>query len=93
MLTRAGYCCHDVVASKADSLQFEATFNVSSYMEHILAQADHARVLRWHHKVLKQLQYTGKKSGKHGSGQWLLKTPYYLGLLPDLVKEYPDAGR
>lgn len=80
------------MASEADSLQFEATFNVTSYMEHILGEDDHARVMQWHHKVLKQLQYTGKKSGLHqGAPTWLLKTPYYLGLLLDIAREYKDA--
>jgi hypothetical protein len=29
---------------------------------------------------------------EHHLGQrWLLKTPYYIGLIEDVVREYPDA--
>ena len=48
--------------------------------------------MAWHRRVLQQLQYTAKTSGRiKEAKQWLLKTPYYLGLLPDIQREYPDA--
>merc|ERR1711871_28584 len=79
--------CVASFAAEFDSLLFEATMNVSQYTDWMLSQSSHEHALEWHAKHLKFLQHQRPMDRR----RWLLKTPWYLGLLDQLVDRYPDA--
>ena len=76
---------------------FEATFNVSSYTAWLLAKPSHAHAFRWHRRVLQLLQRREQHERAPGAAEppaprrWVLKTPWHLAVLDDLLREYPDA--
>ena len=66
------------------SEMFTASFNVPSYQKHLYSQ-DIAEMYRWHHKVLKLLQWRFKRP------HWLMKGCNHEPYIPQLLAEYPDA--
>eukprot|EP00040_Diaphanoeca_grandis_P031775 m.190644 g.190644 ORF g.190644 m.190644 type:complete len:561 (+) comp32412_c0_seq1:218-1900(+) len=76
--------CILTLAKAFDSQLYSCTFNVSSYTSMIFGLNDHKDAFEWHHNTLRTLQTDRDE-------QWVLKTPYYLALLPDIRRQYPDA--
>ena len=89
------------------SILFWAAYNVSSYAAWVLQRPDHAHAMRWHRKLLQFLQRRARLDVERHVRErnlraqdavappppprWVLKTPWYLAILDDLVAEYPDA--
>jgi hypothetical protein len=63
---------------------FTASFNVPSYQKYLHGQ-DIAEMYRWHHRLLKLLQWRYKRP------HWLLKGCNHEPYIPQLLQEYPDA--
>ena len=97
--------CVVTMAHEFTSQLFEATSDVSSYVQWLLAKKSHAHVMRWHRRLLQYLQRVEQRGsveaeetvqGETAEGealarQWVLKTPWYLPLLDELPAPYPDA--
>ena len=80
--------CVVTMSHTFSSLLFEATFNVSSYMDWLLAPGhDFGHVLRYHKRFLQFLAARRQSPPT----RWLLKTPWNLALLDDIQRAYPDA--
>ena len=59
---------------------------VPSYLAHFADNAQMLPALEYEKRILKLLQW--QSGGKH----WVLKAPYSLVYLPEIVKVYPDIG-
>ena len=81
--------CILTLASTFDSQQYSATYPVKSYDQWLLEHKHHSYAMSWHKQVLQTIQ-SGRME-QETKKQWVLKTPYYLALLDDIRKEYPDA--
>lgn len=87
--------CVVTLAHEFVSLLFGATYDVvDTHVRWALDRGSHGRALRWHRRLLQFLQLRGRDTTpwarKLPPRRWLLKTPYFLGLLDDLAREYPD---
>ena len=85
--------CVVTMAHSFASLLFPATADVSGYTQWLLAQQEHGQTMRWHKALLEHLQ--GERAREEGGGgqpppRWVLKTPWYTGVLDDLARTYPD---
>lgn len=69
--------------------EFVTYFNVESYGEWV-RDSIYDDVFRWHKQMLRHFTSTAPPStnGK----PWVLKTPFYAGMLKELVAEYPVAS-
>lgn len=74
-----------IFASEFKSLQHSLQFEVPTYNQWLLHEADMTAAYAWHHRFLQHLQ------SEHHSERWLLKSPAHLWCLPELMKQYPDA--
>lgn len=74
-----------IFASEFKSMQHSLQFEVPTYNEWLLHEADMSAAYAWHRRFLQHLQ------SEHHSERWLLKSPAHLWSLPELMKEYPDA--
>lgn len=74
-----------IFASEFKSLQHSLQFEVPTYNQWLLHDADMSDAYAWHRRFLQHLQ------SEHHSKRWLLKSPAHLWCLPELMKEYPDA--
>lgn len=74
-----------IFASEFKSLQHSLQFEVPTYNQWLLHDADMSDAYAWHHRFLQHLQ------SEHHSKRWLLKSPAHLWCLPELMKQYPDA--
>jgi hypothetical protein len=84
--------CILTLASTFDSQQYSATYPVKSYNEWLHSHKNHTYAMNWHKKILQTLQSSVTSSYPNETKrQWVLKTPYYLPLLDDIRKTYPDA--
>lgn len=54
-----------------------------------LESADFDNAYEFHHALLQNFSYRWRQGG--ASGQWLLKYPFHLNQLEELIKIYPDA--
>jgi hypothetical protein len=76
--------CIEFTTASFLSEMFTASFNVPSYQQHLYSQ-DIAEMYRWHHKLLKLLQWRFKRP------HWLFKGCNHEPYIPQLLAEYPDA--
>jgi hypothetical protein len=51
--------------------------------------AEYKDAFTWHKQVLKHMASVGPKSIKNKS--WVLKTPFHMGMMDDMLNVYPDA--
>lgn len=81
--------CMPILAMSGVSLQFSVGSNTSSYNEWMLKQ-DPMEALSWHKKFLRVLQSGGGENDMKGL-HWLLKAPFHMHHLSEILKTYPDA--
>lgn len=67
------------------SLIFGTTYDVPSYCNWLLEEADMGPAYRYHRRFLQLLQW------KCPAERWVLKSPGHLWALEDMLAEYPDA--
>lgn len=67
------------------SMIYGTTYNVPSYNNWFMNEADMAPAYDYHRKFLQVLQW------HHPAKQWVLKSPGHLWSLDALLDEYPDA--
>jgi hypothetical protein len=84
MGARLGQECVRMTAGDFRSMIFPTVYDVASYNQWLLHEADLAPAYRWHRQYLQHLQ-------SNVGGQWLLKSPAHLWHLDALATEYPDA--
>ena len=83
--------CILTMASTFDSQQYAATYNIPSYVASVLVNVkDHARAMSWHRRVMETIAMGCRDDGQEAT-RWVMKTPYYLTLLDDVRRAYPDA--
>ena len=70
-----------------DSEQLAVTYPIHEYMQWLLQLDNHVKALEWNRRVLRYLQ----RKDPYGPRQWVVKTPYYLAMLDDIRKVYPNA--
>ena len=70
-----------------DSEQVAVTYPIHEYMQWLLKLDSHVKALKWNRRVLGHLQ----RDDPHGPRQWVVKTPYYLAMMDDIRKVYPNA--
>jgi len=75
--------CILTLASTFDSQQYSATYPVKSYDQWLLEHKHHSYAMSWHKQVLQTIQ-SGRME-QETKKQWVLKTPYYLALLDDIM--------
>ena len=80
-------CIHFLSLSFVSLYWFSSLGQVSSYMQYCMSQGEPLFTMsyRYHKRILKLLQW------KNPRGQWILKSPGHLDMLPSLFKVYPDA--
>jgi hypothetical protein len=76
--------CIEFTTASFLSEMFTASFNVPTYQKYLYSQ-DIAEMYRWHHKMLKLLQWRCKRP------HWLFKGCNHEPYIPQLLAEYPDA--
>jgi hypothetical protein len=76
--------CNIITQPTLRSISFTAAFYIPSYFSWYLG-ADHSSAYRYHHQVLRELQWGDLPR------RWVLKGPPHLFHLGELVAEYPDA--
>lgn len=67
------------------SMIYWTSFDVPSYSEWLMKEADISSAYRYHKQFLQLLQW------KHPGAPWVLKSPGHLWTLDALLQEYPDA--
>ncbi|GAB5354767.1 hypothetical protein AAMO2058_000147600 [Amorphochlora amoebiformis] len=80
-------CCV-ILQQDMVSQAFSACLNCPSY-DWWLMEQDLTVAMSHHRKVLQYYQHA--EADFHFDRQWLLKTPQYLIMLPELLQEYPNA--
>ena len=70
-----------------DSEQVAVTYPIHEYMQWLLKLDSHVKALKWNRRVLRHLQ----RDDPHGPRQWVVKTPYYLAMMDDIRKVFPNA--
>jgi hypothetical protein len=87
--------CILTMASTFDSQQFAATYNIPSYTRKVLVEPEeHGRAMRWHRRVMETIAQgctADRDQQQAEETRWILKTPYFLALLDDVRRAYPDA--
>jgi hypothetical protein len=76
--------CQNLMAHDFSHFGFAAGFGLASYAKWLTSH-DLAQAYRYHHLLLKLLQW------KWPNEHWVLKAPMHLFGLDHLLKEYPDA--
>jgi hypothetical protein len=77
--------CVRIFGSDFRSMIFSIQYEIPTYNDWLLHEADLRPAYRWHRLYLEHLQ-----SG-HMGDRWLLKSPAHLWHLDALLAEYPDA--
>ncbi|MFF0609318.1 sulfotransferase family protein [Nocardia tengchongensis] len=81
--------CLRMTASAFISPIFPTQYEVPSYLDWLLHDAVEdgyiAAAYTWHRRFLEILQ------SEHSGQRWLLKSPSHTWMLPQLLREYPDA--
>jgi len=87
-------CC---VIFQQDMLSesFSGTLNCSIFTRWMMDQ-DLSSVTRHHERVLqyyqfKDMKFAHENNNRYENKQWVLKTPNFLIMLPEILKQYPDA--
>lgn len=70
-----------------DSQQVAVTYPIHDYMQWLLAFDNHVKTLEWNRRVLRYLQ----QDDPYGPRRWVVKTPYYLAMMADIRKVFPNA--
>lgn len=78
--------CVRMTAGDFRSMIFSIQYHLPTYNQWLLFGSDMAPAYRWHRRYLQHLQ-----SGGVMGDRWLLKSPFHLWHLGDLLQEYPDA--
>ena len=70
-----------------DSEQVAVTYPIHEYMQWLLGFDHHVKALEWNRRVLHYLQ----EDDPYGPRRWVVKTPYYLAMMDDIRKVFPNA--
>eukprot|EP00039_Didymoeca_costata_P004984 m.77416 g.77416 ORF g.77416 m.77416 type:complete len:493 (+) comp12621_c0_seq3:83-1561(+) len=82
--------CTVSMGMEFDSWMFGTTFNVPGYMQWATERSSHKDTIEWHKFVLQILQHS-RDDEREQPRAWILKSPWFLVTLPDLLKTYPNA--
>lgn len=77
--------CVAITAWIFSSMQYNTVLRIPAYTDWLMHRADHQAMYRFHHRVLRYLQWC--RPGE----RWVTKTPAHLWSLEALLTEYPDA--
>mmetsp|Transcript_26193 Transcript_26193/g.75642 ORF Transcript_26193/g.75642 Transcript_26193/m.75642 type:complete len:520 (-) Transcript_26193:40-1599(-) len=70
-----------------DSEQVAVTYPIHEYLQWLLGFDNHVKALEWNRRVLQYLQ----QDDPYGPRRWVVKTPYYLAMMDDIRKVFPNA--
>jgi hypothetical protein len=70
--------------------EFLTYFHVPSYGNWLRDRPSYTDAFRWHKQFLQHLG-SATPAGQGPARPWLVKTPFYMAMLDDLVTAYPDA--
>ena len=81
---------HCAAHSFSGGWEYTTYFHVPSFDAWLRDRPSYASAFRWHRQMLRHLGSAAPRRTEK-TKPWVLKTPFYVPMLADLVEEYPDA--
>ena len=84
--------CLPLMAMNMASVQFDYVNHVPSHTDWLMRCEDQSSTFRVHRRALQIMQSAAAPSASTGEKKtWLLKSPWHMNHLLEVLKEYPDA--